>query len=272
MFNSKMHTIISERCFPSNTYGSFGKRLVKYFYNKNDCLFSNSLHINSDLKTNFNLRIPTHVIYNPIKTLEEMPNFKSYNESNETFKIISVGRLNPVKNQMSLIRTMALLNAQFYLNIFGIGILEDALKLETKTLNLNEHVDFKGNNDAIHNEIVKHHCLVLTSLSEGFPNVILEAMSLGVPVISTNCMSGPLELLNDNQDVFIETGSFFRAKYGLLVNVNDEKGLAEAIKYYKNNENVRINYSNLSFQKAKQFDISKIGVQLKELIDSLCVE
>ncbi|MDB9961278.1 glycosyltransferase [Oceanihabitans sp.] len=272
MFNSKTNTIISERCFPSHTYGSFGKLIVKYFYNKNDLLFSNSEHINIDLQNNFNLNIPAQVIYNPIKTLEAIPSFTSYNRDNDTFKIISVGRLNPVKNQLSLIRCIALLNEHFLLNIYGIGILEDQLKLETKSLNLNERVNFKGNIDAIHNEIVKHHCLVLTSLSEGFPNVILEAMSLGVPVIATNCMSGPLELLNDNEAVSIEKGSFFAAKYGLLVNVDDEHGLAEAIKYYQNNEDVRMNYSTLSFQKARQFDISKIGMELKKLIDSLCVE
>jgi glycosyltransferase involved in cell wall biosynthesis len=272
MFNSKTNTIISERCFPSNTYGSIGKMLVKYFYNKNDLLFSNSEHINTDLQNNFNLNIPAQVIYNPIKTLKKIPCFVSYKGENDTFKIISVGRLNPVKNQLSLIKSMALLNEHFLLNIYGIGILEDKLKIETKYINLNERVIFKGNNDAIHKEIVKHHCLVLTSLSEGFPNVILEAMSLGVPVIATNCLSGPLELLNDNEPVTIEKGSFFEAKYGLLVNVDDEHGLAEAIKYYQNNEDVRMNYGTLSFQKAKQFDISKIGVQLKIIIDSQCVE
>jgi len=272
IFNSKRNTIISERCFPSNTYGSFGKMLVRYFYNKNDLLFSNSEHINTDLQNNFNLNIPAQVIYNPIKMLDAIPSFRNYTGDNDPFKIISVGRLNPVKNQISLIRSMALLNEHFLLNIYGIGILDDKLKLETKSLKLIERVNFKGNNDAIHNEIVKHHCLVLTSLSEGFPNVILEAMSLGVPVISTNCMSGPLELLNDNKPVSIEKGSFFKAKYGLLVNVDDEQGLAKAIKYYQNNEDVRMNYGILSFQKAKEFDISKIGVQLKKLIDSLCVE
>ena len=98
-------------------------------------------------------------------------------------------------------------------------------------------------------------------------------MSLGVPVIATNCKSGPLELLNDNKEVTIEAGDFYKAKYGLLVNVDDNEGLAKAISYYRNNEDLRANYSDSSFVKAKQYDISVIGKQLKKLIDShLCVE
>ena len=114
MFNPKVKTIISERCFPSKTYGLFGKQLVKWFYNKNDVLFSNSLHINSDLQDNFNLKIPAHVIYNPIYTRKEKPDIEHYiRTKNASFKIISVGRLNPVKNQRSLIKSMAQLPEHF---------------------------------------------------------------------------------------------------------------------------------------------------------------
>ncbi|MDO6596777.1 glycosyltransferase [Oceanihabitans sp. 2_MG-2023] len=273
MVNPKLETIISERCFPSKTYGSFGKQLVKHFYNKNGSLFSNSIHINQDLQNNFELKIPAQVVYNPIYTREEKPAFLDYSNSKTPFQIVAVGRLNPVKNQESLIKSIALINELVSLNIYGIGALEEELKTLSTSLNLNKTITFKGNSNTIDQEIVKHHCLVLTSLSEGFPNVILEAMSLGVPVIATNCMSGPLELLNDNEEVQIKQGDFYKAKYGLLVNVNDNKGLAKAITYYKNNNSVRENYSALSFNKAKQYDISVIGKQLKTLIDSrVCVE
>lgn len=273
MFQPKLKTIISERCFPSKTYGKFGKLLVSYFYNKNTSLFSNSVHINHDLENNFDVKIPKHIVYNPIYTRKEKPSFLEYSNTEKPFKIVAVGRLNPVKNQKSLIKSIALIDQTVALNIYGIGSLEEELKTLTSTLNLNNNVTFKGNSDTIDHEILKHHCLVLTSLSEGFPNVILEAMSLGVPVIATNCKSGPLELLNDNKKVEIETGGFFKAKYGLLVNVDDEEGIAKAVTYYKNNEEVRKKYSELSFNKAKQFDISVIGTQLKQLIDThLCVE
>ena len=152
-------------------------------------------------------------------------------------------------------------------------MLEDELKKLSDKLNLNDCVSFMGNSDEIDQKILEHHCLVLTSISEGFPNVVLEAMSLGVPVIATNCQSGPLELLNDNDPVDIEPGSFYKAKYGLLVRVDDDEGLAKAISYYEANDKARKTYSERSFLKAKQYDISVIGEQVKELIDaSLCAE
>ncbi|QRM90166.1 glycosyltransferase [Lacinutrix sp. WUR7] len=271
--NPKLTTMVSERCFPSKTYGAFGEKLVNYFYNKNNALFSNSIHINKDLQDNFGVKIPAHVLYNPIYTLEEKPDFLKNPEENKPFKIVAVGRLNPVKNYKSLMESIPLIKNAVHLNIYGAGVLEEELKSLSTTLNLNETVTFKGNSSEIDQEILKHHCLVLTSLSEGFPNVILEAMSLGVPVIATNCLSGPLELLNDNQEIQIEEGSFSKAKYGLLVNVDDNKGLAKAITYYQNNEEARKKYSALSFEKAKQYDISEIGKQTKNLIDMyLCAE
>ena len=68
-------------------------------------------------------------------------------------------------------------------------------------------------------------------------------MSVGLPVISSNCMSGPLELLNENELVSIESGGFFEAKYGILVNVNDIKGLSKAIQFLESNKSVRQDYS-----------------------------
>ncbi|MFD2823593.1 glycosyltransferase [Lacinutrix iliipiscaria] len=273
MLNPSLKTIISERCFPSKTYGLFGKQLVAFFYNKNDSLFSNSLHINADLQENFNVKIPAKVIYNPIYTQDQKPDFKAFNDAKENFKVISVGRLIPIKNQESLIQSIALLDPKTTLNLYGVGPLEEELKALSSTLKLTERIHFNGNSDTINQSILENHCLALTSLSEGFPNVILEAMSLGVPVVATNCMSGPLELLNDNIEITIDKGDFYKAKYGLLVNVDDTEGLAKAISYYREHEELRKKYSDLSFKKAKQYDISEIGNQLKNLIDAhLCVE
>ena len=128
---------------------------------------------------------------------------------------------------------------------------------------------FHGNVKNIKSHIIENHCFVLSSLTEGFPNVVLEAMSVGLPVICTNCMSGPLELLNDNEKVTILSGSFVKAKYGLLVNVNDAVGLSQALKFLQSNKESRDQYSRLSFERAKTYDVSNIGIHVKNLIDSL---
>ncbi|WP_250436302.1 glycosyltransferase [Hanstruepera flava] len=275
MNNKKLKTIISERCFPSIMYSDqkatsfLTKLLIPFFYNKNDKLFSNSIYINNDLISNYNIKIDTSVIYNPILTKNRKPKLKSYKNLEDVFNVVTVGRLIPVKNQKSIIEAIKLLPSNFVLDIYGDGELHDDLNLLSKELDIQDRIHFNGNVNNVKSHIVEKHCFVLSSITEGFPNVVLEAMSVGLPVICTNCMSGPLELLNDNEKVNILSGSFVKAKYGLLVNVDDTVGLSQAIKYMQNNIEERNMYSKLSFERAKTYDVSNIGIHVKNLIDSL---
>ena len=82
-------------------------------------------------------------------------------------------------------------------------------------------------------------------------------------------MSGPQELLNDNEPIAIEKGSFFKAKYGLIINLNDTQGLIKALKYFEANDEVREKYSNLSYERSMAYDVPIIGQQFKELINSI---
>ena len=106
----------------------------------------------------------------------------------------------------------------------------------------------------------------MSSDTEGFPNVLLEALSVGLPVISTNCLSGPLEMLNDNEPVRIADGEFYKAKYGLLVNVNDALGMSKAIQYYLEHPEKRQAYSKLAFERAKMYSMPEIYNQVKDLL------
>jgi N-acetylgalactosamine-N,N'-diacetylbacillosaminyl-diphospho-undecaprenol 4-alpha-N-acetylgalactosaminyltransferase len=275
MFNPKLKSIISERCFPSKRYlntkaSSFiSKTMIPLLYNRNDKLFSNSIHINQDLKNNFNVKIDMNVIYNPTVISNEEYTATEYNRLlNERFNVVTVGRLIPVKNQKHILESLSLLPENFCLDVYGDGELLEELKQFSGNRNLNNRVDFKGNVQNIQTRINSSHCFVLSSLTEGFPNVILEAMSVGLPVIASNCMSGPLELLNENDPVEIEKGTFYKAKYGILINVNDIEGLVNAIKFLQENNQQRINYGNLGYMRSKDYSTDKIGLQLKALIDN----
>lgn len=270
---NKLNTVISERGYPSdNTTSKLSYYISKIFYpilyNRNNVLFSNSIYINKDLKENFNIKIPLEVIYNPIL----IPEISSHNneklDEKDDLKVTTIGTVNKRKNQKMIINAISSLKTGFKLSIYGNGPLIDFLKDLIKKQNLEEKAFLMGNVKDVNKHLAKHDCFVLSSFTEGFPNALLEGMAMGLPCISTNCLSGPLELLNNNSDpIHIEKGDYFKGTYGLLINNDDEEGLAKALLYYKENPIERIKYGKLAYEKASQFELNNIYSQFKELIN-----
>lgn len=273
--NKNLRTVISERCFPSIMYKAnrssqfLADYVMPIYYNKNDALFSNSININIDLKENFKVNIPMSVIYNPIavdenkRILPESITFKN------VLNFINVGSIYEAKNQPMIINAMNLLNkGDYHYTQAGEGSMEEEVKAYTNELGLSDYTTYLGNISNVKDYLLKNDCFVLSSNTEGFPNVVLEALASGLPVISTNCMTGPLELLNDNEPVDIKAGEFVKAKYGLLVNVDDAQGLAKALTYFKENPEVRQKYCKAGFERAKQNQMPNIYKQVKELLNA----
>tara|TARA_R110002050_G_scaffold288208_7_gene439947 strand:+ start:2609 stop:3763 length:1155 start_codon:yes stop_codon:yes gene_type:complete len=274
MLNKNLKTVISERCFPSIMYRTNGsslflaKYMFPYFYPKNDFLFSNSVYINKDLKESFNVKMPMSVIYNPITVDENIRKIPNTIVAKETLSFINVGSIYKAKNQLMIINTLPLLDKNhFHFVQAGVGTMEEEVKDYVKESGLENQVTFLGLIKNVKEELIKHDCFVLSSKTEGFPNVVLEAMSVGLPVISTNCMSGPLELLNDNEPIDIKEGEYVTCKYGILINVDDTNALAKALTYLRDNPEVRQKYSELGFERAKQNDLPSIYNKVKELLE-----
>ena len=274
IFNNKCTFIISERGFPSlNTTSRLSSLISKIFYpllyNRCSKLFSNSFYINEDLKNNFGVTIPMSVIYNPLEIPASPIIPKFLLNDFRPFKIISLGAINTNKNHIMIINAIRKLsNEEISLSILGEGPLKNELKKDVIDMGLVDRIVFHGMIDDVGKYLIDHQCFVLSSYTEGFPNALLEALSFGLPCISTNCKSGPLEILNENVPVNIEIGEFVEVKFGILINTNDEIALSRALQFILDNPEKREYYSKMGLKRAKDFELNSIYQQFKSFIHS----
>lgn len=147
--------------------------------------------------------------------------FYQINYNGERKNIVAVGRLEPQKNHKLLIKAFSMIANDFpeeKLIIYGGGSLYNELVKYVDGLGLTARVIFKGPTLNIQNKIYNSKLFILSSNYEGLPNVIMEAMALGVPIISTDCPCGGPRMLIENN------------KSGVLVKPNDVQDLAYAMK------------------------------------------
>jgi glycosyltransferase involved in cell wall biosynthesis len=158
--------------------------------------------------------------------------------------VLSVGRLSLQKDHGTLIRAFALLPKDLKVKLFilGEGPLRAELSELISELGLQEHVSLPGYSEDIYQWFRTADLFVLSSRWEGFGNVIVEALECGVPVVSTNCPSGPDEILENG-------------RYGKLVPVQDPVALAKAIVQSLN----EIHDRETLMLRAQDFSVGKIS-------------
>ena len=134
--------------------------------------------------------------------------------------VVAAGRLSPQKNIPLLLEAFARFSpghSDYKLRIFGEGELRQELTELTRSLQIADRVELPGRSTALLEKMNSCAMFVLSSDYEGMPNVLLEAMCMGMPCISTDCPSGgPRELIEDGVN-------------GLLVPVGDVEALADAM-------------------------------------------
>lgn len=265
----KFKVITNERAYPSlqYSYGDFqsffNKKMIRILYKKSDLVISNSHGNSHDLITNFS--VPTkkmRVIHNPID-LEKINKIKALEGfyDNTYFNLVTIGRLDSGKNHSLLIDAISKSNnpnLRFY--IFGNGELETELKLKIKKLKLENQVILVGFVSNPYKYLKNADLFIFGSNHEGFPNVLLEAMSCGLPILTTNCKSGPneiLELEKVKEDIM-------KTDYGLLVPIKNVNLMVKGIDYFVSNKAYLKNCKANVLRRSKDFNKNKI---LKEYID-----
>jgi len=150
-----------------------------------------------------------------------------------------VGRVIGLKRIGDFLEAIATLPENIHGLIIGTGSDSDLEKLEIKIqeLNVSNRVSMLGSKTNPFPYIKECTACVLCSETEGFPNILVESISLGIPVISSNCISGPKELICTQFFKSIPIGGVVSGDNGLLFNVGDVGGLKTAIlKIISNND------------------------------------
>lgn len=189
------------------------------------------------------------VIYNPVVTPEvlvkaEEPVDHPWFAPGEPPVILGVGRLQALKDFPTLIRAFALVRQQMPVRLMILGDGEERQNLEALISELgltSDDVALPGFVSNPYAYMSKASVLAMSSLCEGFGNVIAEALACGTPVVTTDCPSGPAEILDFG-------------KYGSLVPLADAEALAQAILTTltspRNSEALR--------QRSKQFSLDTV--------------
>ena len=235
-FDRKRKLIISERANPSNQYGYFNLQslintfLIKKLYPFADLIITNSKGNAEDLISNFNLpKAKIITIYNPIniETIHTVEPRRDFFDK-RFFNLISMGRLDEGKNHQLLIRSVEKLKSrEVRLYIFGDGERKYELQKLIEILGLEDIVFLMGFDSNPYQYLKTADLFVFASNHEGFPNALLEAMACNLPIVTTNCPSGPNEILE--AEIGYDYQEKLLTKYGILVPRNSEKQMIEAI-------------------------------------------
>jgi len=180
---------------------------------------------------------------------EKVSDYNNIFYNNDVIKFITIGSLRKVKGHDSLINSY--LNVKNHLPnskliIIGDGPLRKELEQLIEKLELKDDVLLMGLRKNPYKYMAKSDIFVLSSKYEGFPNVLLEALACGLPIISTDCETGPREILD-------------HGKYGLLVDENNFDDLINNMLLLAKNQDLMKKYSILSLERAEYFDFNHVS-------------
>lgn len=278
-------------------YYSLSLRRERFFFRKIKAIASDTLadtivtvseDCRQDLIANFAADPrKTKTIYNFYEPRQEelasnVDTSRFYDRDN-ALKIVSMSRFHPQKAQQHLIRAfkeVSVRHPEVKLYIFGKGEEEGYLREVIKKNDLESAVFLMPFDPASSCYLKKADIYVCTSLYEGFSNSVLEAVNCGVPVISTDCHSGPRELLAPETDCSYKTDTIEYAQYGILIppftgdKLTDEplekseQLLAEALEVLIDDPKLRKSYAHKEKERSSDFSRDKTIIRWQNTIYS----
>lgn len=225
--------IISERSIQSLAQPAHTAETlqIQRYYDNADKVIACSEGVRYELQRHYHVHNDISTIYNFIdkeyiweKSYEKIPDEVSAFLDGADF-LVNIGRVHPQKNQKRLLLQFSFFHAEnpaVKLLVIGSGELETELEAYIAKLGLEDCVRRIPYTKNPFKYLARAKALILSSRYEGLPNVILEAMTLGCPVIATDCLAGPRELLMGEPDYGRTLDSLELCDRGIIV-CNDEK-------------------------------------------------
>lgn len=250
----KFPVIVSVRSAPAREYYSNGlKCMAKLLFG-----FCGGVIFQTEGARNyFSKRVQRNSIILPNPLLREF--LKPRYEGERENEIVSVGRLDSVKNQVMLLDAFAEIASEFpetILRIYGEGKMYGELEKRIEEKGLQDKAFLMGNKNNIVRLIEKSRIFALTSNIEGMPNALMEAMALGLVVVSTDCPTGGPRTLIKN------------GKNGILVPVGDTTALAAAFRKILKNAELEMLLGREAHKIVDIYNPDKVYEQWKQYIES----
>jgi len=226
LFNNKIRIIATQHMNPGIFLDDKLKfNSIKFFYNRADEVVCVSRETEKILNEVYNVT-NTRTIYNMMDiqkniqlSTEKIPVHFAELFKEKYFRFINMGRLTRQKGQWFMIRSFKQVvdeNPNARLIVLGEGGLRKDLEDLISELNLDDHVFLLGEQENVFPFLRNSDCFVLPSLWEGLPLVLIEALSMDLPIISADCKTGPREVLTPELPLDDNITYPFFGNYGIL--------------------------------------------------------
>lgn len=242
---------VSDRCQPDKKLGMIHMILRKWLYPNAKGIIVQTEKA-KDIYHAYFPKSNIEVIGNPIREI------KSINVTEKENTILTVGRLIKTKNHDKLIEMFARINdPNWKLIILGDDAQKQRnmsrLKELVRVLKVENNVIFAGNISNVEPYYLKSKIFAFASSSEGFPNVIGEAQSAGLPTIAFDCVAGPSDMIEDG-------------KNGYLIPLFEYSTYENKLKELMKNEELRRDFGENAKKSVRKFSIDAVGKSFYEFI------
>lgn len=253
----KIPVIVSERIDPTHTEIPFvWRQLKKWVYPKTDYLVVQT----EPIKKYYSALVSQEkviILPNPISK-ELIP--QKIHDKVYVNTVLNVGRLTEQKGQDILIKAFANLNpVEWKLVIVGEGLKREEYQKLINNLHMEKKIFLDGKTKNISDYYNQAKIFAFTSNFEGFPNALIEAMYMGLACISTDCPTGPSELITDGEN-------------GFLINLKNQKALENKLSILINNNELIETFSEAAKSSVQKFKVENVIKSWKKIITSATLE